>query len=29
MQVAIDAWFWDRPTADSEQYARRLVEHWL
>jgi glycosyltransferase involved in cell wall biosynthesis len=27
MQVAINAWFWDRPTAGSGQYTRRLVEH--
>ncbi|MGD1993132.1 MAG: glycosyltransferase family 1 protein [Anaerolineae bacterium] len=27
MQVALNAWFWDRPDTGSGQYTRRLVEH--
>jgi glycosyltransferase involved in cell wall biosynthesis len=27
IRIAIDAWFWDRPTTGSGQYTRRLVEH--
>jgi hypothetical protein len=29
MRVAINAWFWDRPTTGSGQYTRRLAEHLL
>ncbi|MBE9508937.1 MAG: glycosyltransferase, partial [Chloroflexi bacterium] len=27
MRIAINAWFWNSPTAGSGQYTRRLVEH--
>ncbi len=27
MRLAVNAWFWDHPTAGSGQYTRRLVEH--